>query len=168
MKLTPILAAGLAATLLTSGMSYAQTAPAAEVVVMNEAIAQMPEVQALIEAMQAEGYTNIEVRRTMLGRAKITAEGPIGSRVVVLSSTTGEVMRDISHGADHVGDHGENMSENGMNDGDHGDGMNDGEHGKGMNDGDHGAGMNDGGAMGEGFHGGSMGGGMGGGGMGRN
>lgn len=159
MKLTPILAAGLAATLLTSGMSYAQTVPATEVVVLDEAIAQMPEVQALIEAMIAEGYTNIEVRSTMLGRAKVTAEGPIGSRVVVMSRTTGEVMRDISHGADHMSDHGNDMK---------------GEHGNGMNDGDHEGGEMDGdghnGSMGDGGHngnmgsatGGSMGGGMGG------
>lgn len=119
MKLTQIIAAGLTATLLTTSAPFAQTAPAeVEVVVKNEMVAQMEEVMALVEEMKAAGYTQIEISRTLLGRAKIKAEGPDGTREVVVSTATGEVMRDMVHSAEHTQDHG-------MTDGAH-DGMPDG------------------------------------------
>ncbi len=104
MKLTNLIAAGLTATLLATGASYAQTAPAApaevQVMVKNEMAAQMPEVMALVEELKAQGFTFIEIRRTMLGRAKVMAYGADSMREIVLSSATGEVMRDVMRAHD--------------------------------------------------------------------
>ena len=148
MKLTNLIAAGLTATLLGTGISYAQTTPAdVEVIVKNEMVAQMDEVMALVEELKAEGYTYIEIRRTMLGRAKVMAEGPDGTREIVLSTTTGEVMRDAMHDGVHMAghEHMEGDMEEGMGHvGDMGDDMGSG-HGGDMGSG-HGGGM--GGSMG--------------------
>ncbi len=99
MKLTNLIAAGLTATLLSTGASYAQTAPAApaevQVLVKNERIAQMQEVMALVEELKAQGFTYIEIRSTLLGRAKVMAYGADSMREIVMSSATGEVMRDV-------------------------------------------------------------------------
>ncbi len=99
MKLTNLIAAGLTATLLSTGVSYAQTTPAqpAEftVTVKSDVIAQMPEVQALVADLKAQGFTYIEIRRTLLGRAKIMAYGADTMREIVLSSSTGEVLRNM-------------------------------------------------------------------------
>ncbi len=157
MKLNTFIAAGLTATLLSTSVSFAQTAPASptdiQIVVKNEMIAQMPEVIALIESLKAEGFTFFEIRRTLLGRAKVMAEGPEGTREVVMSTATGEVMRDVKHNGEHMEGHGE------MGDGEHGQ-MGDGN----MGDSDHGQ-MGDG-NMGDDnrpdHNGGGMGGGMGG------
>ena len=96
MKLKQIISAGLTATILSTGAVYAQTAaPAsAEVVVMNTAVAQLPKVIAVVEALKAEGFTYIEIRRTFLGRAKIVATGPMGVREIVMSTATNEILRD--------------------------------------------------------------------------
>jgi hypothetical protein len=128
MKIKTLIAASLTATLLGTGFSYAQTAPVqpqAQVRVMNEAVAQMPEVQALIEELMAQGYTSIEIRRTLLGRAKITASGPAGTREVVMSTATGEVMRDMAHGAAH-GEGNQGMGEGNHEGGHNGEGSHDG------------------------------------------
>ncbi len=104
MKLSNLIAAGLTATLLATGASYAQTAPAApaevQVMVKNQAAAQMPEVMALVEELKAQGFTYIEIRATLLGRAKVMAYGADSVREVVLSSATGEVMRDVMRAHD--------------------------------------------------------------------
>jgi len=161
MKLSNLIAAGLTATLLATSVSFAQTAPATpadiQIVVKNEMVAQMPEVIALIESLKAEGFTFFEIRRTLLGRAKVMAEGPNGTREVVMSTNTGEVMRDVMHNGDHMAGHGE------MGDGEHGnmgDGtMDGGDMGEGHQP-DHNGGDTDGGMGGR--MGGGMGGGMGG------
>jgi len=104
MKLSNLIAAGLTATLLATGASYAQTAPAApaqvQVMVKNQAAAQMPEVMALVEELKAQGFTYIEIRATLLGRAKVMAYSADSMREVVLSSATGEVMRDVMRAHD--------------------------------------------------------------------
>ncbi len=99
MKLKSLIAAGLTATLLGTGAVYAQATPAtpaeAMVTIKNEAMAAIPEVMAMVEALKAEGYTYIEIRSTLLGRAKILAYGADSMREVVMSAATGEVMRDV-------------------------------------------------------------------------
>jgi len=164
MKITHIIAAGLTATLLSTGMPYAQTE--AQVVIKNEMVAQMEDVIALVEALKAEGYTYIEIRRTMLGRAKIIAQGPDGDREIVLSTTTGEVMRDATHGTEHMGmgdgnhDDTEDHS-GGMDEANHGDSMDEANHGDSMDEANHGDSMdeaNHGDSMDEENHGGGMGG----------
>jgi len=98
MKLTNLIAAGLTATLLSTGISYAQTAPATpaevQILVRNEAAAQMPEVMALVDELKAQGFSYIEIRSTLLGRARIVAYSADAMREIVLSSATGEVLRD--------------------------------------------------------------------------
>lgn len=44
--------------------------------------------------MQAEGYTQITLSRTLLGRRRIVATGPAGLREVVVHLSTDEVLRD--------------------------------------------------------------------------
>lgn len=99
MKLTNLIAVGLTATLLGTGVSNAQTAPTTpaevQVVVKDQAAAQMPEVIALVDELKAQGFTTIEIRSTLLGRAKIMAYNADSLREIVLSSTTGEIMRDV-------------------------------------------------------------------------
>jgi len=164
MKLSNLIAAGLTATLLATGASYAQTAPTApaevQIMVKNQMAAQMPEVLALVNELKAQGYTYIEIRRSLLGRAIVKADGPNGTREVVISTSTGEVMRDATHDGEHMAEHGD------MADTEHGN-MGDNNHDGAMGESDNGnMGENDHGNMGENDHGtmgsSSMGGGMGG------
>ena len=153
MKLTNLIAAGLTATLLSTGVAYAQTTPATpaevQVLVKNEAMALIPEVQAIVEALKAEGFTYIEIRRTMMGRAKVMAYGEDSMREVVLNPNTGEILRNIVR--EHDGSMAQGMeamqelrdqmeeqmggSEGGMGDGGNMDGGNDGGMGGGNNGG---------------------------------
>jgi hypothetical protein len=49
----------------------------------------------LIAALEQQGFTVIESGTTFLGRLRITAEGPEGTREVVLNPRNGKVLRDI-------------------------------------------------------------------------
>lgn len=49
----------------------------------------------LIAALEQQGFTVIEAGTTFLGRLRITAEGPEGTREVVLNPRNGKVLRDI-------------------------------------------------------------------------
>lgn len=49
----------------------------------------------IVHQMGREGYTSIRVQRTWLGRERIVATGPAGTREVVLNPSTGEVLRDL-------------------------------------------------------------------------
>ena len=42
-----------------------------------------------------QGYTSIEVSRTLLGRDRVVASGPEGRREVILNPRTGEILRDL-------------------------------------------------------------------------
>jgi hypothetical protein len=46
--------------------------------------------------LRAEGYAQIVVRRSLLGRIWIIATGPDGTREVVIDPFTGEVLRDFT------------------------------------------------------------------------
>ncbi|MBS0126171.1 hypothetical protein [Thetidibacter halocola] len=48
----------------------------------------------VISQLRREGYRRISVSRTFLGRVRITARGPAGSREVILNPGTGAVLRD--------------------------------------------------------------------------
>lgn len=113
MKIKSIIVAGLTATLLSTGFTYAQTttAPAeVQILVKNENMAQIPEVMAMIESLKAEGYTYFEIGRTLLGRAKIMAYGEDSMREVVMNATTGEMLRNIMR--EHDGSMATGMAEN--------------------------------------------------------
>ena len=45
--------------------------------------------------LQAEGFEIVEMGRTLLGRIRIIAEGPQGTREIVLHPSDGRVLRDI-------------------------------------------------------------------------
>lgn len=49
----------------------------------------------VIAALEEQGFTVIESGTTFLGRIRITAEGPEGTREVVLNPRNGKVLRDI-------------------------------------------------------------------------
>ncbi len=133
MKLNSLIVAGLTATLMSTSFAYAQTAPAtpseAMVSIINERMAQIPEVQAMVEELKAQGFTFIEIRGTMLGRAKIMAYGADSMREIVMNSNTGEVMRNImrehdgsmAQGREAMQQMQESMG-NGMNEGNMGNG----------------------------------------------
>ncbi|MCX7890657.1 MAG: hypothetical protein N2422_13185 [Rhodobacteraceae bacterium] len=48
----------------------------------------------LVAQLRAQGFTEISVSRTWLGRVRILAEGPDGWREIVFNPRTGEILRD--------------------------------------------------------------------------
>lgn len=48
----------------------------------------------LLSQLQAEGYSEIDMRRTLLGRLRITALTETHEREIVINPRTGEVLRD--------------------------------------------------------------------------
>ncbi|WGW05670.1 hypothetical protein [Tropicibacter oceani] len=50
----------------------------------------------VIRQLKTLGYTSIRVRRTLLGRVRILAQGRPGSREIVLDPATGTILRDYS------------------------------------------------------------------------
>jgi hypothetical protein len=51
---------------------------------------------AIARDLEADGYTNIQVERTLLGRIRVTGEGQDGTRrEVVVDRGTGEILRDL-------------------------------------------------------------------------
>ncbi|PKP71485.1 MAG: hypothetical protein CVT82_02615 [Alphaproteobacteria bacterium HGW-Alphaproteobacteria-4] len=52
--------------------------------------------------LRAEGYANITISRTLLGRARIVAVKEDGTREIVIDPRTGHVLRDIWIGNDRV------------------------------------------------------------------
>ncbi len=71
----------IAAAVLTFG---AQTAAQAYSAAVNR----------VIDQMRAQGYRSFEVRRTLMGRIKIEADGRGGSREIIIDADTGHVFRD--------------------------------------------------------------------------
>ena len=67
----------LGAGLLWGGIAHAQSTP-------EEIAAQLI----------AEGYTDVQIERTLLGRVRIVAIGADGRREIVIQPTTGAILRD--------------------------------------------------------------------------
>ena len=62
---------------------------------------QVPAVaRSVIADLQAQGYGEIEITRTFLGRLRIVAEGPLGEREIVLNPRTGVILRDTFYRED--------------------------------------------------------------------
>jgi hypothetical protein len=74
---------GSCAGLVLSGPAFAQTV-----------------VDQIVSTLQRGGYDNIEVRRTMLGRTRITGAREDRMREIVINPRTGEILRDIIIGQD--------------------------------------------------------------------
>ena len=64
-------------------------------------------VERIVAELRRQGYTEFRVRRTLLGRVLIDAEGPGKEREIVLNPNTGEILRDIwdDEGDDLFGRH---------------------------------------------------------------
>ncbi|MDP3341214.1 hypothetical protein [Frigidibacter sp.] len=45
--------------------------------------------------LRAEGFSEVSTARTLLGRARIYAKGPAGTREIILDPRTGEILRDL-------------------------------------------------------------------------
>lgn len=54
----------------------------------------------IVRGLVEDGYSTVHTRRTLLGRVRITAEGPAGSREIVLNPSSGAVLRDYFDAAD--------------------------------------------------------------------
>jgi hypothetical protein len=52
-------------------------------------------VEDLVEVLEEQGYRDISVERTLLGRTRILAVGEDGTRELILNARTGEVLRDV-------------------------------------------------------------------------
>ncbi|WP_143598868.1 hypothetical protein [Pseudothioclava arenosa] len=72
------LGAGLAAAALAPGLARAE-AP----------------VDAVVRQLESFGYRDVSVRRTLLGRMRITARRGDTEREIVLDPRTGEILRDL-------------------------------------------------------------------------
>lgn len=45
--------------------------------------------------LSRQGFTSIEISRTLLGRDRVVATGPDGRREVIVNPRTGEILRDL-------------------------------------------------------------------------
>jgi hypothetical protein len=52
-------------------------------------------VDDVVNALSAQGYSDIDVTQTLLGRARIVATNEEGTRELVVNPRTGEVLRDV-------------------------------------------------------------------------
>lgn len=57
-------------------------------------LAQLRSYQNVVAELEAQNYTVTEIKRTFLGRIKITAQNNVHLRQVVVSSSTGEILQD--------------------------------------------------------------------------
>lgn len=53
---------------------------------------------AITRQLKAQGYTSVEVSRTLLGRARIVAKRPGEQREIIVNPRTGEILRDYWQG----------------------------------------------------------------------
>ena len=90
--------AGLAALLFTSASATAAMAASAQaqVVVSSPELARENGVKAAYERMIREGYRYIEISRSMLGRAVVEAWDGAHRREVVVNTTSGEILHDMT------------------------------------------------------------------------
>ena len=49
----------------------------------------------IVSQLKKQGYGNIRVQRTLLGRVRIVASGSGGRREIILNPRTGEILRDF-------------------------------------------------------------------------
>lgn len=48
------------------------------------------------QTLERRGYNDITVSRTWLGRSRILASGPKGTREIIVNPATGEILRDLT------------------------------------------------------------------------
>lgn len=109
----------------------AMALPVAQPVLAN------PIADSAVSQLRKQGYNDIQVQRTLLGRIRITATSETYTRELVIHPITGEIMRDRwssnAQSANSPDPIAINPEGNG---GDDGDGGNDGDGGDGEGDGD--------------------------------
>lgn len=54
-----------------------------------------PTIEEIIAQLEAQGYTDVSVSRTWLGRIRIEAESGTHEREIVFNQRTGEILRDF-------------------------------------------------------------------------
>ena len=59
---------------------------------------------AIVTELREQGYRQIEIRRTLLGRTRIIATSPSYDREIVLNPSTGVILRDLIRVRDTAGD----------------------------------------------------------------
>jgi hypothetical protein len=69
-------------------------------VLLSTTAARADYVEDVVEWLTGQGYRNIEVTRTFLGRVKIVASKGNGRRELICNPRTGEILRDIWIDAD--------------------------------------------------------------------
>jgi ribosomal protein S3 len=67
---------------------------AAMVALARPALAEAAE--AIAEELRAEGYRDVRIERTLLGRIRITGETDTHRREIVIDRGTGEILRDLT------------------------------------------------------------------------
>ena len=60
--------------------------------------------EAIVAELREQGYRQIEIRRTLLGRTRIIATSPTYDREIVLNPSTGAILRDLIRVRDAGGD----------------------------------------------------------------
>jgi hypothetical protein len=72
---------------------------AAGLALAGPALAARDHVADIVKALKAQGYRDINVARTLLGRTRITAKGKRGTREIIVNPATGEILRDLRTGS---------------------------------------------------------------------
>lgn len=70
---------------VSGGMAIALSGPAQAAGLVDD----------LVHELRSQGFSSIDVSRTMLGRVRIEAIGSEGSREIVLNPNSGEILRDL-------------------------------------------------------------------------
>jgi hypothetical protein len=73
-------------------------------VLLSTTAARADYVEAVVASLKKQGYSDIEVTRTLLGRVKIVALKGDGRREMICNPRTGEILRDVwfdAHGDAH-------------------------------------------------------------------
>ncbi len=63
-----------------------------------------PTVEEIIAQLEVQGYTDVSVSRTWLGRIRIEAESGTHEREIVFNQRTGEILRDFWEELEDDGD----------------------------------------------------------------
>lgn len=58
--------------------------------------------RSIVSQLRAQGYSNIEVSRTFLGRGRITAQSDTLNREIVFNPATGAILRDFARQRDRI------------------------------------------------------------------
>ncbi|MGA0540080.1 hypothetical protein [Neotabrizicola sp. VNH66] len=75
----------------------------AALAVAGPALADDDTVDEILRELEEDGYTVITLSNTWLGRVRILASGPRGTREIIVNPATGEVLRDLRRASSDKG-----------------------------------------------------------------